>query len=289
MHAYVFSSQVRNGGRASVPQLEDAEKAFKSEEELDALAKESKMAQMLGTYAFLFLNIPLTKNRIRPESRLVWFLFLKSRLGMDGAGGGSGGGGGGGGSGGGGGGGVGLGGGDSSLGLHVEDFIDMLSNSQSVYDPPEGRLLFFTTNHVSEMPPQLVKLVDQQGMRVLFPNATARMMQRLWELFFADDEGRLVGRHRKMQRNDSRMKAPLAGPEPEPEREHEHEVGAEEALLARACSHAEHVSVLCARFMRNFAASRHFFEERYGQSQFGAAAFQECHFRHTSIQAGIMD
>lgn len=60
-----------------MPQLEDAEKAFKSEEELDALAKESKMAQMLGTYAFLFLNIPLTENHLRSDSCINWFLLLK--------------------------------------------------------------------------------------------------------------------------------------------------------------------------------------------------------------------
>ena len=58
----------------------------------------------------------------------------------------------------------------SGMGLDIVDFVSLVRSN--VDDLPEGRLLFFTTNHVDEMPIELVELVDKQGMRVSFPNAT---------------------------------------------------------------------------------------------------------------------
>jgi hypothetical protein len=60
--------------------------------------------------------------------------------------------------------------GSSGMGLDIVDFVSLVRSN--VDDLPEGRLLFFTTNHVDEMPIELVELVDKQGMRVSFPNAT---------------------------------------------------------------------------------------------------------------------
>ena len=56
------------------------------------------------------------------------------------------------------------------MGLDIVDFVSLVRSN--VDNLPEGRLLFFTTNHVDEMPIELVELVDKQGMRVSFPNAT---------------------------------------------------------------------------------------------------------------------
>ena len=50
--------------------------------------------------------------------------------------------------------------------------------------PPEKRLIFFSTNHVSKMPLEIKQLADQQGARTEFPNFDLPMTVGLFDLFF---------------------------------------------------------------------------------------------------------
>ena len=46
-------------------------------------------------------------------------------------------------------------------------------------DSPEGRLVFLSTNHVAELPHELITMVDKNGMRVEFPCASLEMMAEM--------------------------------------------------------------------------------------------------------------
>ena len=63
-----------------------------------------------------------------------------------------------------------------------ETFISLLRGDGS--SAPNKRLIFFSTNHVSKMPPELVEFVDQQGTRAEFPNCDKPMMESAFDLFF---------------------------------------------------------------------------------------------------------
>lgn len=67
-------------------------------------------------------------------------------------------------------------------GVTIEDFTSLVSGD---LNPPNGRLIFFTTNHVDRMHSELLRLVDEQGMRVNFPNADSGVIQGMWAQFFA--------------------------------------------------------------------------------------------------------
>ena len=53
-------------------------------------------------------------------------------------------------------------------GVSIEDFTTLIGGDLS---PPNGRIIFFTTNHVDRVHSDLLRLVDEQGMRVQFPDA----------------------------------------------------------------------------------------------------------------------
>ena len=67
-------------------------------------------------------------------------------------------------------------------GVTIEDFTTLVGGGLS---PPNGRLIFFTTNHVERMHSELLRLVDEQGMRVCFPNADAAVMEGMWRCFYS--------------------------------------------------------------------------------------------------------
>lgn len=67
-------------------------------------------------------------------------------------------------------------------GVTIEDFTTLVNGD---LNPPNGRLIFFTTNHVDRMHSDLLRLVDEQGMRVNFPNADCAVIQGMWQQFFA--------------------------------------------------------------------------------------------------------
>lgn len=53
-------------------------------------------------------------------------------------------------------------------GVTIEDFIALVGG---MLNPPAGRLLFFTTNHVGRLHSDILRVVDEQGARILFDNA----------------------------------------------------------------------------------------------------------------------
>ena len=65
-------------------------------------------------------------------------------------------------------------------------FVDMIRGDGAA--PPDKRLVFFSTNHISKMPLELKELVDQQGSRTCFPNADRDMMGCMFEMFFSEPE-----------------------------------------------------------------------------------------------------
>jgi SpoVK/Ycf46/Vps4 family AAA+-type ATPase len=67
-------------------------------------------------------------------------------------------------------------------GVSIEDFTALVSGD---LNPPNGRLIFLTTNHVDRMHSDLLRLVDEQGMRVHFPNASLTVIHGMFTQFFA--------------------------------------------------------------------------------------------------------
>ena len=65
-------------------------------------------------------------------------------------------------------------------GVTIEDFTALVSGDLL---PPNGRLIFFTTNHVVRMHADLLRLVDEQGMRVHFPDADMACISGIWRCF----------------------------------------------------------------------------------------------------------
>merc|ERR1712166_1661817 len=71
-------------------------------------------------------------------------------------------------------------------GVTAADLVQMLESRTSA---PAGRIIFFTTNHVDRLHLDLIRLVDEQGMRVLFPNADLKIMEGMWRQFYKSDTG----------------------------------------------------------------------------------------------------
>ena len=65
-------------------------------------------------------------------------------------------------------------------------FVDLIRGEGMGASPPEKRLIFFSTNHVSKMPLEIKQLADQQGARTEFPNCNRQMTAGLFDLFFPE-------------------------------------------------------------------------------------------------------
>jgi len=69
----------------------------------------------------------------------------------------------------------------ADFGVKIEDFIDLVSG---MLNPPSGRLIFFTTNHCNRLHEEILRVVDEQGIRVEFPNAKLSIMHGMWKQFY---------------------------------------------------------------------------------------------------------
>ncbi len=69
------------------------------------------------------------------------------------------------------------------FGVKIEDFIDLISG---MMNPPSGRLIFFTTNHCDRLHEEILRVVDEQGIRVEFPNANLFIMHGMWKQFYKE-------------------------------------------------------------------------------------------------------
>jgi len=69
----------------------------------------------------------------------------------------------------------------SDFGVKIEDFVELISGMLS---PPCGRLIFFTTNHCNRLHEEILRVVDEQGVRVEFPNADLSIMKGMWRQFY---------------------------------------------------------------------------------------------------------
>lgn len=87
-------------------------------------------------------------------------------------------------------------------GVTIEDFTALVNGDLS---PPNGRLIFFTTNHVDRMHSDLLRLVDEQGMRVNFPNADCKIIQGMWTQFFAQYQPQAAEHWDRFQREYARQ------------------------------------------------------------------------------------
>lgn len=70
-----------------------------------------------------------------------------------------------------------------AYGVSAADLVQMLGAG---LNPPAGRIIFFTTNHVDRLHLDLLRLVDEQGLRVEFPNASLEIMHGMWSQFYQD-------------------------------------------------------------------------------------------------------
>eukprot|EP00656_Telonema_subtile_P002151 TRINITY_DN10935_c0_g1_i1.p1 TRINITY_DN10935_c0_g1~~TRINITY_DN10935_c0_g1_i1.p1 ORF type:complete len:359 (+),score=80.03 TRINITY_DN10935_c0_g1_i1:885-1961(+) len=70
-----------------------------------------------------------------------------------------------------------------SYGVTAADLVRILGSG---LNPPAGRIIFFTTNHVDRLHLDLLRLVDEQGLRVEFPNASMEIMEGMWRQFYQD-------------------------------------------------------------------------------------------------------
>ena len=132
----------------SCAQIEDAESAFQSEEEIAKLEEEQRQAQLVADRSA-----------------------GAAGAGSDDAASGGGGG---------------RGAGQPPQLVSAKTFQDIISGEGM--SAPSKRLIFFSTNHVDKMPLELLLLADQQGARTEFPNANLAQCQEMFDLFFREED-----------------------------------------------------------------------------------------------------
>ena len=67
--------------------------------------------------------------------------------------------------------------------IDVQDFVKLI---HSFGDEPHGRIICFTTNHVTDLPAEILRCVDQSGGRFRFSNPSLDLLKQYWMLFFQD-------------------------------------------------------------------------------------------------------